>query len=485
MSERQPHILVAEDDKSVRLVVQQALARQGFAVQTSGNAAGLWKLIESGRGDVLITDVALPDGDALDLLPRIQERRPDMPVIVMSARSTLLTAVKAQETGVFEYLPKPFELRALIEVTQRAVSSVDAGGNKAASASKPDANMSPADESGPLVGRSRPMQEIFKAMARVVRTDLTVLVTGESGTGKELVARALHDLGSRSDAPFVAVNMAAIPRDLIETELFGHEKGAFAGAEIRQAGRFEQAEGGSLFLDEVGDMPPEAQTRLLRVLQDGEYLPVGGRRPVQANVRIIAATNHNLQNLMQQGLFREDLFYRLNVVPLRLPPLRDRTEDIGPLVTHFLMQAKNTGLPVKRFTPDALRALKVWPWPGNVRELENLVRRLLVLRGEDTISGEAVEAEFTAAASNMVREIETDSLATSVDQHIRRYFDALGGDLPAPGLHGRILREVEYPLIVAILGMTRGNQVKAADVLGMNRNTLRKKIRELNIRAGR
>ena len=232
-------------------------------------------------------------------------------------------------------------------------------------------------------------------------------------------------------------------------------------------------------------MPPEAQTRLLRVLQDGEYLPVGGRRPVQANVRIIAATNHNLQNLMQQGLFREDLFYRLNVVPLRLPPLRDRTEDIGPLVTHFLMQAKNTGLPVKRFTPDALRALKVWPWPGNVRELENLVRRLLVLRGEDTISGEAVEAEFTAAASNMVREIETDSLATSVDQHIRRYFDALGGDLPAPGLHGRILREVEYPLIVAILEMTRGNQVKAADVLGMNRNTLRKKIRELNIRAGR
>ena len=479
MSEQQPNILVAEDDKSVRLVVQQALARQGYAVQSTGSAAGLWKLIESGRGDVLITDVALPDGDALDLLPRIQERRPDMPVIVMSARSTLLTAVKAQENGVFEYLPKPFELRALIEVTQRAVASI--GTHSGMQALKKGQG----DETGPLVGRSRPMQEIFKAMARVVHTDLTVLVTGESGTGKELVARALHDLSARRASSFVAINMAAIPRDLIESELFGHEKGAFPGADSRQPGRFEQAEGGSLFLDEVGDMPPEAQTRLLRVLQDGEYLPVGAHRPVRANVRIIAATNHDLQNLMQQGLFREDLFYRLNVVPLRLPPLRGRTEDIGPLVNHFLMQANQAGLPIKRFTPDAMRALKSWSWPGNVRELENLVRRLLVLRGEDAISGEAVEAEFNASNSGASQEIETESLAASVQQHICRYFEALDGGLPAPGLHGRVLREVEHPLIVATLEITRGNQVRAADILGMNRNTLRKKIRDLNIRAGR
>jgi len=478
MSDKPAQILVAEDDRSVRLVVQQALARQGHAVQSSGTAAGLWKLIESGKGDVLITDVALPDGDALDLLPRIQERRPDMPVIVMSARSTLLTAVKTQEIGVFEYLPKPFELRNLIEATQRAIASIS-------TVNQPSAIQAPLEDGGPLVGRSRSMQEIFKAMARVVSTDLTVLVTGESGTGKELVARALHDLGSRRAGPFVALNMAAVPRDLIESELFGHEKGAFVGADVRQSGRFEQAEGGSLFLDEVGDMTPEAQTRLLRVLQDGEYLPVGANRPVKADVRIIAATNHNLTHLMQQGLFREDLFYRLNVVPLRLPPLRDRIEDVGPLVNHFLTQAMHAGLPVKRFTPDAIRALKTWQWPGNVRELENLVRRLLVLVGEDTISADAVESEFSAAHQDDDKDIEADSLTSAVDFHIRRYFDALEGAMPSAGLHGRILREVEYPLIVATLEITRGNQVKAAEILGMNRNTLRKKIRELDIKAGR
>ncbi len=478
MSSRSAHILVAEDDKSVRLVVQQALARQGYTVQSSGTAAGLWKLIESGRGDVLISDIALPDGDALDLLPRIQQHRPDMPVIVMSARSTLLTAVKAQQTGVFEYLPKPFELRSLVEATERAVGSIGQ--------SRPTAQAQPGvEEGGPLVGRARPMQDIFKAMARVVGTDLTVLITGESGTGKELVARALHDLGSRRAGPFVPINMAAIPRNLVESELFGHEKGAFVGADSRMSGRFEQAEGGSLFLDEVGDMPPEAQTRLLRVLQDGEYLPVGANRPVKANVRIIAATNHNLQHLMQQGLFREDLFYRLNVVPLRLPPLRERTEDIAPLVNHFQKQAAAGGLPAKRFTPEAIRALAEWNWPGNVRELENLVRRLLVLVGEDSISAEMVEAELASVRPAEAQPIEVDSLAESVDQHVRRYFSTLDGAAPPAGLHGRILREVEYPLIVATLEVTRGNQVKAAEILGINRNTLRKRIRELGIWSGR
>tara|TARA_Y100000022_G_scaffold99406_1_gene85776 strand:- start:2079 stop:3515 length:1437 start_codon:yes stop_codon:yes gene_type:complete len=478
MNSRSAHILVAEDDKSVRLVVQQALARQGYTVQSSGTAAGLWKLIESGRGDVLISDIALPDGDALDLLPRIQQHRPDMPVIVMSARSTLLTAVKAQQTGVFEYLPKPFELRSLVEATERAVGSIGQ--------SRPTAQAQPGvEEGGPLVGRSRPMQDIFKAMARVVGTDLTVLITGESGTGKELVARALHDLGSRRAGPFVPINMAAIPRNLVESELFGHEKGAFVGADSRMSGRFEQAEGGSLFLDEVGDMPPEAQTRLLRVLQDGEYLPVGANRPVKANVRIIAATNHNLQHLMQQGLFREDLFYRLNVVPLRLPPLRERTEDIAPLINHFQKQAAAGGLPAKRFTPEAIRALAEWNWPGNVRELENLVRRLLVLVGEDSISAEMVEAELASVRPAEAQPIEVDSLAESVDQHVRRYFSTLDGAAPPAGLHGRILREVEYPLIVATLEVTRGNQVKAAEILGINRNTLRKRIRELGIWSGR
>ena len=436
MNVKPPLILVAEDDKSVRLVVQQALARQGYAVQSSGTAAGLWKLIESGKGDVLITDVALPDGDALDLLPRIQERRPDLLVIVMSARSTLLTAVKAQQVGVFEYLPKPFELRSLIEVTQRAVETIDMP-------SRSTAKTDSIQEGGPLIGRSRPMQDIFKVMARVVSTDLTVLVTGESGTGKELVARALHDLGSRRAGPFVAVNLAAIPHELVEAELFGTGNDDIAGKPNQHCGRFEQAESGTLFLDEVGDMPPEAQTRLLRVLQDGEYLPVGTRQPVKTNVRIIAATNQNLHHLMHQGLFREDLFYRLNVVPVCLPPLRDRVEDIGLLVNHFQLQAAHDKFPSKNFTPDALRALKSWHWPGNVRELENLVKRMLVLHPETSIDAIAVEREFPSSQIDV--NVEEESLSESVDAHIRRYFEALKGGMPAPGLYSRVLREVEYP----------------------------------------
>ncbi len=476
MNGKLPLVLVAEDDKSVRLVVQQALARQGYAVQSTGTAAGLWKLIESGKGDVLITDVALPDGDALDLLPRIQQRRTDLPVIVMSARSTLLTAVKAQQVGVFEYLPKPFELRSLIEVTQRAVENIG-------TPSRSDAKAVSIEEGGPLIGRSRAMQEIFKAMARVVGTDLTVLVTGESGTGKELVARALHDLGSRRAGPFVAINLAAIPHELVEAELFGRGNDDNTEQPNLHCGRFKQAEGGTLFLDEVGDMPPEAQTRLLRVLQDGKYLPVGGQQLVKTNSRIIAATNQNLHHLMRQGLFREDLFYRLNVVPVCLPPLRDRVEDIGLLVNHFQLHAAHDGLPSKNFTPDALRALKSWHWPGNVRELENLVKRMLVLHPETSIDAIAVEREFPISQTNA--NVEEESLSGSVEVHIKRYFEALKGGMPAPGLYSRVLREVEYPLIMATLEVTRGNQVRAADILGMNRNTLRKKIRDLNIKAGR
>ncbi len=475
MNERPSLILVAEDDKSVRLVVQQALARQGYAVQSSGNAAGLWKLIESGKGDVLITDVALPDGDALDLLPRVQERRPDLPIIVMSARSTLLTAVKAQRIGVFEYLPKPFELRSLIEVTQRAVESIG-------TPAKPAPKASSMAEVGPLIGRSRPMQDIFKAMARVVGTDLTILVTGESGTGKELVARALHDLGRRNTGPFIVANLAAVPRDMVEIELFGNA--TFDGINApNHLGCFAKAEGGTLFLDEIGDMPPDTQTRLLRVLQDGDYVPVGAQQPVRARLRIIAATNKNLYHLMHQGLFREDLFYRLNVVPLRLPPLRERSEDISSLVSHFVAQANIEGLPSKSFSTDALRVLKSWHWPGNVRELENLVRRLLVMHTDDVIDSDSVEHELSHNEPSS--HDEPESLSESVDTHIRRYFEALKGGMPAPGLHGRILREVEYPLIVATLEITRGNQLRAADILGLNRNTLRKKIKELNIKAGR
>ncbi|MEM7652171.1 MAG: sigma 54-interacting transcriptional regulator, partial [Pseudomonadota bacterium] len=313
-------ILIADDDRSIRTVLNQALGRLGHEVRATGNASTLWRWVEEGSGDLVITDVVMPDENGLDLIPRIKRIRPNLRVIVMSAQNTLLTAVKATERGAFEYMPKPFDLKELISVVERALT--EPSGDGQAGSDKNGAAGS--EDQLPLIGRSTAMQEIYRILARLMATDLTVMITGESGTGKELVARALHDYGKRRSGPFVAVNMAAIPRDLIESELFGHEKGAFTGALTRATGRFEQASGGTLFLDEIGDMPPEAQTRLLRVLQEGEYTTIGGRTPIRSDVRIVAATHRDLQQLIRQGLFREDLYYRLNVVPIRLPPLRER-----------------------------------------------------------------------------------------------------------------------------------------------------------------
>ncbi|HUN50681.1 MAG TPA: nitrogen regulation protein NR(I), partial [Candidatus Sulfotelmatobacter sp.] len=343
-------ILVADDDRGIRTVLDQALGRAGYEVRSTGNAATLWRWVSDGEGDLVITDVVMPDENGLDLLPRIKKLRPDLPIVVMSAQNTLLTAVKAAERGAYEYLPKPFDLKELVQVVERALSLPKGE----------PAKLEPedADEKLPLIGRSPAMQEIYRVLARLMATDLTVMITGESGTGKELVARALHEYGKRRNGPFVPVNMAAIPRELIESELFGHEKGAFTGANSRSAGRFEQAESGTLFLDEIGDMPLEAQTRLLRVLQQGEYTTVGGRTPIRTDVRIIAATNRDLRQLIHQGLFREDLFYRLNVVPLRLPPLRERSEDIPDMVRHFLGQALAEGLPAKTIAAEAMERLK-------------------------------------------------------------------------------------------------------------------------------
>ncbi len=469
------NILIADDDAAIRTVLNQALARAGYAPRATGNAATLWRWISQGEGDVVITDVVMPDENAFDLIPRVKKLRPDLPIIVMSAQNTFMTAITAAECGAYEYLPKPFDLNELVAVVGRALAEPRKKVQRLSAEST---------EGLPLIGRCQAMQDIYRILARLTQTDLTVMISGESGTGKELVARALHDYGKRRNGPFVAINMAAIPRELIESELFGHEKGAFTGAQARHTGRFEQAEGGTLFLDEIGDMPMEAQTRLLRVLQEGEYMMVGGRTPIRTNVRIIAATNRELQQQIDQGLFREDLYYRLNVVPLRLPPLRERLEDIPDLVRHFLSIAEKEGLPPTSFESAAIERLKRYHWPGNVRELENLVRRLSAIYAQDIVTADMVDSELSTAARAPFPDDgeQTGDLSESVERYLADHFMGYGQDLPPAGLYTRILRKVEFPLITAALAATRGNQIRAADLLGLNRNTLRKKIRDLGIK---
>jgi two-component system nitrogen regulation response regulator GlnG len=472
-----PTVLIADDDRSIRTVLTQALGRAGYQVRSTGHAATLWRWVEDGEGDLVITDVVMPDENGLDLIPRIRRVRPDLRVVVMSAQSTLITAVKAAQRGAFEYLPKPFDLDELLSVVGRALATPPI---------VPEHTPEPqdADERLPLIGRSPAMQEIYRTIARLTTADLTVMINGESGTGKELVARALHDYGKRRAGPFVAVNMAAIPRELIESELFGHERGAFTGALNRSPGRFEQGNGGTLFLDEIGDMPPEAQTRLLRVLQEGEFTSVGGRQPIKANVRIVAATHRDLRAAIRQGLFREDLFYRLNVVPIRLPPLRERVEDIPPLARHFLDRARADGLAAKSLDAAALDRLKRHLWPGNVRELENLMRRLAALHPAEVIGAEAIEAELTEVAPTpepVAGGGGPEPLARAVERHIRAFLAAHDGGSGPSDIYDRVIAEVERPLIRLTLAATRGNQIKAAAMLGLNRNTLRKKIRDLEI----
>ncbi len=472
-------ILIADDDSAIRTVLNQALARAGYSPRATGTAAMLWRWISQGEGDVVITDVVMPDENAFDLIPRIKKLRPDLPIIVMSAQNTLMTALTAAEKGAYEYLPKPFDLNELVSVVGRALAQP---------ARRTQRPVGDADtEELPLIGRSAAMQEIYRVLAKLTQTELTVMIAGESGTGKELVARVLHDHGRRRAGPFVAINMAAIPRELIESELFGHEKGAFTGAQSRTQGRFEQAEGGTLFLDEIGDMPLEAQTRLLRVLQEGEYTTVGGRTSIRTNVRIIAATHRDLKAQIQQGVFREDLFYRLNVVPMRLPPLRERLEDIGDLARHFLRQAVREGLGQKSIDTAAIERLKQYDWPGNVRELENMVRRLAALHSQDAISAEMVEDELAEVSRpKMVGgTAESKDLSEQVERYLATYFASFGKELPPAGLYDRIIRDVELPLITAALAATRGNQIRAADLLGLNRNTLRSRIKALDIRVFR
>ena len=463
-------ILLCDDDAAIRTVVAQALRRAGHGVRAVTTLAELDRALAERTPDVLVTDVVLPDGDGLDRAAALSRELPDLPIIILSARNTLTTAVRAAEAGAYEYLPKPFDLDTLARTVAAALA------RKGASPAGDDLDE---DRALPLIGRSPAMQEVYRVIARVVSNDLTVLISGESGTGKELVARAIHELGARRAAPFVAINMAAIPRDLIEAELFGHERGAFTGAAQRTAGRFEQAAGGTLFLDEIGDMPIDAQTRLLRVLQSGEFTTVGGSRTIRANVRIVAATNRDLTQSVADGRFREDLFYRLNVVPVALPALRERRQDIALLARHFLDHAAEQGLPRKALDAAAIATLEAYDWPGNVRELENLMRRLAALSRDETIGQGDVAAILGSAG------VASAGGDVTIDAAVRLFVDRLAREAPAAlddgTLYDRVVAAAERPLIEAMLARHGGNQLRVARAIGINRNTLRKRLDDLAI----
>jgi two-component system nitrogen regulation response regulator GlnG len=463
-------ILVVDDDAAIRTVVGQALKRDGHRVVTAATIAEAEMHLAASLPDVLVTDVVLPDGNGLDLVERVVAAHPGLPAIVLSAQNTLTTAVRSNEVGAFDYLPKPFDLDALSQSVQSALARGSGGLLEPTEGE---------DKTLPLIGRSPAMQDVYRIIARVVSNDLTVLVSGESGTGKELVARAIHDLGPRRLAPFLALNMAAIPRELIEAELFGHERGAFTGAQARSAGRFEQAAGGTLFLDEIGDMPMEAQTRLLRVLQSGEFTTVGGARTIRADVRIVAATNRDLAQLVGIGQFREDLFYRLNVVPVTLPALRARRQDIALLARHFLDRAVEDGLPRKQLAADAVAVLEAYEWPGNVRELENMMRRMSVLARDERIDAAEVRTMLGDAAPQ--RTIGDTGIEAAIHARLARMGVEEPTALDDGTLYDRIIAEVERPLIEALLMRHGNNQLRAAKALGINRNTLRKRLDVLGI----
>ncbi|MFO1256380.1 MAG: sigma-54 dependent transcriptional regulator [Sphingomonadaceae bacterium] len=461
-------VLLVEDDASIALVITAALEAEGFAVTCCDSIAERDRLLAERAYAALVTDVMLTDGDGIETLGAVRAAAPDMPIIILSAQNTLDTAVRASDTGAFEYFPKPFDIDELARTVRQAVGNASSRGGGEEDA--PVAGL-------PLVGRSAAMQAVYRMITRVLRNDLTVLVLGESGTGKELVAEAIHQLGHRKSGPFVAVNTAAIPADLIESELFGHEKGAFTGAVARHAGKFEQAQGGTLFLDEIGDMPLEAQTRLLRALQSGKIRRVGGREDVGIDVRIIAATNRDLEPMIAAGTFREDLYYRLNVVPITLPPLRERSDDVPALARHFLVQAAGEGLPRRRLSDDAATLLSAQPWRGNVRELRNFIYRLALLAREDLVDAEGLEAIMTSKA-NAAEHTDQAALDAAV-------VGWLNESRPAAGqVYDAALAAFERPLFVEALRLTGGNQLRAAQHLGINRNTLRKRLTDLAIDPG-
>ena len=458
-------ILLVEDDESIVIVITAALEMEGFAVTHCESLAARDRALDASAFSVLVTDVMLPDGDGIEDVPQIRARFPAMPIIVVSAQNTLDTAVRASDTGAFEYFPKPFDIDELARTVRQAAGTAASGTTTLDE---------PMPEGLPLVGRSAPMQAVYRMITRVLRNDLSVLVLGESGTGKELVAEAIHQLGHRREKPFVAINTAAIPAELIESELFGHEKGAFTGAVARHIGKFEQANGGTLFLDEIGDMPLEAQTRLLRALQSGSIRRVGGREEVPVDVRIIAATNKDLEPQIAVGKFREDLFYRINVVPIEMPPLRERAGDIEALAHHFLKLAVSEGLPRHQLSTEAIDLLSCQPWRGNVRELKNFLFRAALLSREEVIDAATLRGMIDQRHKGSESgEPQASDLGAAVRQWL-----AIAN--PRAGtVYDVALAAFEAPLFAQVLRATGGNQLKAAQILGINRNTLRKRLNDL------
>ena len=467
-----PRVLIVEDDASIGMVVCAALSAENIDTQICDSVSARNAALDNGHFDLMLTDVVLKDSDGLATLKDVMAATPDMPVIIMSAQNTLETAVRASEINAFEYFPKPFDLNDLVLAVKQGIDKRRSVPDSA-SDSLSEANL-------PMIGRSVAMQDVYRMVARLLRNDLSVLISGESGTGKELVAEAIHSLGHRKTGPFVAVNMAAIPSELIEAELFGHEKGSFTGAVGQAIGRFEQAQGGTLFLDEIGDMPKHAQTRLLRALQSGVISRIGGKASIRLDVRIIAATNQRLEELIASGKFREDLFYRLNVVPIHMPPLRDRTDDIGLLAHHFLILAAKDGLPLRKIDDSAIASLMTMPWRGNIRELRNLIYRLALVCREDIIT-EATIYQNVESAPDSDAPVKGASFEAAVVQFLR---DHKQRGHSRDKLYPKALAQFETPLLQHVMRQVKGNQLKAAALLGINRNTLRKKLTEYGIGTG-
>jgi two-component system nitrogen regulation response regulator GlnG len=460
-------VWIIDDDRSIRWVFEKALTRENIAFKAFSSAQEALAALETEVPQVVVSDIRMPGESGLDLLQRAKERHPSLPVIIMTAYSDLESAVTAFQGGAYEYLPKPFDVDHAVELIRRAMDE----------SARQDIHGEAAETAPEILGQAASMQEVFRAIGRLSQSHATVLITGESGTGKELVASALHRHSQRSAKPFIAINTAAIPKELLESELFGHERGAFTGAQTMRRGRFEQAEGGTLFLDEIGDMPQELQTRLLRVLSDGNFYRVGGHQPIRANVRVIAATHQDLEARVKQGLFREDLFHRLNVIRLRLPSLRERRDDIPLLARYFLQKsARDLGVESKRLSDVALKYLCTQDFPGNVRQLENLCHWLTVMAPAATVEISDLPPEMREAAAPSSASDWADALGREAETRLHRGETGIMDDLT---------RQFEKTLILRALAQTGGRRIEAAHLLGLGRNTLTRKIQELKIDAGK